>query len=208
MEDIHSDAQLDYYDEANIADQPRLYTAYLFSLFYWILSNANNKLDKPRFLNVTALFKFLSIILLIDNINIYGAILICYSLGDLMIFYSESYSLYFFKIGHVLFLWEYIVDIMDYHKDTLFELLLGSVTFISFTTLFIYNKLNKDDVKYLVYIFTLHMYLLIPLYYLYFGSLLFVISDVLIGFNVDHVQWTTWPLYYASIIYFKQFRDN
>jgi hypothetical protein len=55
---------------------------------------------------------------------------------------------------------------------------------------------------YAVYMYLLAMALFVGLSYGYYGVVLFVVSDVIIGFRIRKLHALSYPLYYASLIHF------
>ena len=57
------------------------------------------------------------------------------------------------------------------------------------------------DSTFLLYIMTMNVYLFFPSVNSYWGTIPFILSDIIITSNIKSIQWTTWPLYYCSLIY-------
>jgi hypothetical protein len=151
---------------------------------------------------IIALIKWVSIILLTKiskNIIIKFTIFL-YSLGDVVILYNMNISLIFFTLGHLHFLWYFYIHDININRNIITISLVGS--FLIILLLKKYNKIYNYNI-FFIYTFVLFLYLLIPIYYdNYLGNLLFIISDILIGFkvNFNYLEHIDWPLYYTSLL--------
>lgn len=178
----------------------------LFSIFYWFYSNLLKTLsgklnveDVDNNLKFALLvFKVPATFLLIDWLNFtrIDLVILLYSIGDGLIIYDERKSLYFFGMGHVIFL-------------TFFDMIPVYNIVIALSTVIIYIMLDYDSLSHIIYIYILHWYLLNPIYDKnYLGTILLISSDILISKENKITQWLTWPLYYASLLYMRNYNLN
>lgn len=154
-----------------------------------------------------AFLKFMSIILLFElnpQVWFYNWTLIGYAMGDVVIVWNQSLSLVFFSIGHLFFL-------SSYHQhDIYYEYYLPVLAIITFIILFVLTHKNPkvcskhyEYVLYWFYIFILNLFLVFPLMAGYYGTLLFLLSDLSIGFNLRWIKSLEYPLYYFSLLYLR-----
>ena len=132
-------------------------------------------------------------------------ILLFYGIGDIVIVFDQNYSIAFFMCGHILMLIEcalkMIVLAVEYTVCiTVFSILCTGVSTYLFKQ---HNKNITDKVLrlYILYIFVLSLILITPLVTQgYIGGWFFVISDLLLGFQIKRLSKLTFPLYYTSLL--------
>ena len=95
--------------------------------------------------NTKLIFKFLSIILLINqNNHLYNGILTSYSIGDVTLKFSEKYSLIFFGIGHSIFIYKMMEGYLIYTALMTPILLASSLSiYITLEYKFIHNHTQE-----------------------------------------------------------------
>ncbi len=181
--------------------------SFVFVVCYSVLKHLQKKGVVSLANGEIAILKLASILFLLErNVHhwIYNATLIFYAAGDFVIIWNQPLSLIFFQIGHMFFL-------STYHKcDIYYEFLLPTLAIMTFVMHYflIYRNpkmcgKNYEHVLYWVYIYTLHCFLLVPIFNGYFGTIPFVISDLSIGLSLDIVHVLEYPLYYTSLIYLR-----
>jgi hypothetical protein len=151
-----------------------------------------------------------------------------YSLGDIVLVWDEPSSLPFFGIGHVAFiiatsasdLIPGIAAAVCHHVPAICDnnVLIGdghvmyyigiahvcSVSLTAIVSVFwVMRNGYKSILAYGLYMYTLAMALFVGLCYESYGVVLFVISDIIIGFRIHRLHLLSYPLYYASLIYFS-----
>lgn len=193
----------------------------IFGLAYWIIEeNIITYRFGKHHPKILATFKWMTIVgLIVEHIRIHYDIfyqklttilgkcfvLIMYGIGDMIIVFNQNYSIIFFALGHALLIIENAFKIFV----LAIEYTVGIIAFaLIITTVFAYifkqqnTTLNNYEYGlYFTYIFILALVITIPVVASgYFGTLLFVISDVLIGFKIKQLSKMTFPLYYASLL--------
>ena len=193
----------------------------IFGFVYWILEeNIVTYRFGEHHPKVLATFKWITIIgLIIEHLSIHYhlwyerlmyilhkcSILLFYGIGDMVIVFNQHYSVGFFMCGHILMLIECGLKIIM----LAIEYIVGIKAFsVASTGLFAYlfkqhNKDVSDKVfgLYVIYIFVLSLILVTPLVTRgYFGGWFFVISDLLLGFQIKRLSKLTFPLYYTSLL--------
>jgi hypothetical protein len=153
-----------------------------------------------------------------------------YSLGDIVLLWDEPSSLPFFGIGHVAFviatsardlipsvavtICHYIPTICDEkiivgESHVMYYIGVCHVASVALTLtvclLWIIRNGYKSILAYGLYMYLLAMALLVGICYESYGVILFVISDIIIGFRISKLHALSYPLYYASLIYFSAF---
>lgn len=186
-----------------------LYTC--FSIIFVTCYSALKYFKKQQLISLSngeiAILKLASILLLLERNAthwIYNATLLFYAAGDFVIIWNQPLSLIFFQIGHLFFL-------STYHQCNIYyEIFLPVLAILTFIIHYflIYNnpKLNGkyyEHVLYWSYIYTLHCFLLVPIFNGYFGTIPFVLSDLSIGLSLDIVHVFEYPLYYVSLLYLR-----
>lgn len=130
-------------------------------------------------------------------------VLLFYAIGDIVIIFHQPYSLAFFGSGHILIVFNLFLLTMEY---TL--IIVGFSIIITTVCAWLFKTNNKElDTRtlniYIGYMFILSLILLAPIIKVgYFGAIFFVISDILIGFNIRQFSKLTFPLYYISLLCF------
>jgi hypothetical protein len=157
----------------------------------------------------TALLKLLSILCLIEKDAtswIYNITLLLYATGDMIIIWDQSLSLIFFQLGHLFFLSTYFQNNI-YYQYYLLPFFAGITFIVHYYLVFCHNQnLCKKHYEYLlywVYIFVSQCFLLVPICHGYFGTILFIVSDISIGFELDISAKFEYPLYYLSLLYLR-----
>lgn len=147
-----------------------------------------------------------------------------YGIGDAVLIWDEPASLVFFGIGHAAFvvaasgkdLIPGVTQTVCYHLrfDSCAEpnwqvmhwvgISHVSATMLAGAVLVLWVLRNgwKGVIGYALYMYTLAMALFVGLCYGHHGVLLFVVSDIIIGFRIDVLHWLSYPLYYTSLILF------
>ncbi len=187
----------------------------ILSLTYWQLYDIRKVLPT----RAAAAIKWLSVVILAVNSQHYQSILtaMLYSLGDVaIVIWSEEASLPFFGAGHIIFLY------MNSTKVILTQdIIIVLVSLVTTTCVIcflrrreIYLVYKKDQkylnmlfiiIKYWLYVYVLHLYLFFPLMKNYYGTILFIVSDFLIGFKITKIKIFEWPLYWLSVVYLTSF---
>ena len=183
------------------------------------------KLASIKWLSVVLIFEWERAFLCLwfDTITEKGTALVLkhgtiflYSIGDVIIVWNEPISIYFFLSGHILFLIRCIwLDLPETFMGIIMRVchyggfwilaLIGTV--IAFKQLAKKSENDGKDLKpseqvtYFLYIHILFLLLFIPIYHSYYGMMLFVLSDVAIGFEVPLLHSYSFLLYYASLLY-------
>jgi len=145
----------------------------------------------------------------------HGTILF-YSIGDVIIIWNEPLSIYFFLTGHICFLTRCIwLDLPEKFVPILIRVgHYGGLWILSIVgTVIAYKQLAKkseadgksfkssEQITYFLYIHILFLLIFIPIYHSYFGMLLFVLSDLAIGFDLPLLHSYSFLLYYGSLLY-------
>jgi len=193
----------------------------IFGAIYWTLEES---IIKYRFgmhhTKVLALFKWITVLgLILEHLHIHYDVLYqqltkiigkcivlsMYGIGDIVIVFNQNYSILFFALGHILLITESIVKILVLAIEYIVGIIVISLVA---TTIFGYifkqtnnNLTNYEHGLYIIYIFILSLVITTPIVASgYFGTLLFVISDILIGFKIKQLSKLSFPLYYASLL--------
>jgi hypothetical protein len=184
-----------------------LFTSFAFVTCYSFLKHLNKKEIISLSNADIAIMKLISILCLLEKSapnQVYNIILLFYALGDLIIVWSQPFSLIFFQVGHLFFLSTYHQYNISYEY---FLPILAGLTFIIYFTLLYQNpglfEKHYEYVLYWIYIFVLHCFLFVPLFHGYVGTIPFIISDISIGFELDVVHSLEYPLYYISLLYLR-----
>ncbi len=167
-----------------------------------------------RYLYIITIIKWLSVILLTIKTTkttnpVIQFTIFLYSLGDAMIIWNQDKSIIFFILGHLNFLWYIYLQTIQY--NTLIYITIISIisTSIILYLLIRLNRITDNEYQiYFAYIMMLHFYLLMPIIIDgYFGTFLFIISDVIIGFKIKYynMEYLDWPLYYTSILLLQKY---
>ena len=179
--------------------QTNITSSILLSILYWfhdIIFRDYYGFDDNKVKYIKAIIKLLSILLLTGEYLPYqfNLALLFYCIGDFWIVFDEKTSLYFFMLGHIFFIQFFELSMMIVYVRYMIVLIIISTI--------IFHKIIGSPTPfwtYFFYILVLHLYAIIPLFHGHYAHLLFVLSDLLIGFNINHR--ITWPLYYLSILY-------
>lgn len=152
-----------------------------------------------------ALVKWLSVVLLAETLDAPMSMFIFwfYSIGDIVILWNQHLAVLFFMIGHLIFLAMHI----PMHN---FFVMLGAFGLSStFFSAYLYqNKLTidlKEMFLYFSYMLILGYLLVSTIYHEYYGFILFVLSDIGIGFQIKNLYLLEFPLYYTSLLYFTYY---
>jgi len=204
-------------------------TAFIFGFGYWIISKkwiTHHKINAKQL----AAFKWLSVVLLFEwehciriwwqgqerasEILMKHIAVFFYSIGDVVIIWDQHISVLFFLAGHVTFLVQCIWHDLPHAFLALSAKLLHYlilwilgivVTVLVFKELYRKTKELQESptqqVLYFIYIHVLSLILFVPIYHGYYGMLLFIVSDLAIGFEIPFLNGISFPLYYASLIY-------
>lgn len=173
-------------------------------LVYWLVSLIY---PPPNPYNsFIAIVKGISVSLLLNISNPFSylnLIIVFYLLGDVVIIWAELYSMYFFMTGHLILL-GYLIYLNPY---TLLLLFL-SLPILYIIAILIHLYLEKAEILYKYYILSLEILIVASFMNNYFGFLLLVISDFIIGFNIPFCQVLSWPLYYLNLFLLVEFYEK
>ncbi len=187
----------------------------ILSLTYWQFYDVRKILPT----RVAAAIKWLSVLALAINSQNYRNIItaMLYSIGDIaIVLWSEEVSLPFFGAGHIVFLYANSTKVI-LARDVVIVLIslittTGVILFLRRREIYLvykndqkYLSMLSTIIKYWLYVYVLHLYLFFPLMKNYYGTILFIVSDFLIGFKITKVKVFEWPLYWLSVVYLTNF---
>ena len=178
-----------------------LFLTFLCGFIYWLgYQFMNIKLNKYT----AGFFKWLSVVgfTWYTGWSMESLILICYSLGDVVIIWHQTSCLGFFLMGHLVFITTMLVE----HNFTFVTLSLSIAITVYYGLLKHASSINEttpriEKILYFTYIWALGYTLVASLWHTYIGYILFVVSDLSIGFKFKYLKLAEFPLYWFSLLY-------